>query len=93
MKRLDDNYDICVDDMLPMLIEQEKGDFKIKNGEFYRTKDFEKVNMPILATGRIDCGALNKQIFSMKDGKFILEIEENYEVEYFYSENLDELIN
>jgi len=34
-----------------------------------------------------------KQIFSMKDGIFILEIEDGIDVTYFYSESLDDLIN
>ena len=39
----------------------------------------------------------NKQIFKMKDGKFILEVEGNMDedgeiIEYFYSENIEDLI-
>lgn len=87
MKELDIEYDINVSNMKN--ITENKGDFKIVESEFYdlRSGSDERIKMNVLSDGN------GKQIFSMKDDKFILEVEdENMKINYFYSENLDDLI-
>ena len=83
-KNLDDNYDITVDNMLDMTEKQEVNGFTLVNSEFYNKKD-KKVNKHILVRD-------NEQIFSMKDGIFILEVEDDGMVEYFYSKDINDLI-
>lgn len=90
-KELSDAYDINVDKMIN--IKKPVGDFKVKTSEFGRMykKGFKK--MDILVSNR-------KQIFKMNDGKYILEIENDYsdpndsewEIKYYYSENVKDLI-
>jgi hypothetical protein len=89
IQELDDNYDISVDGMINVTVEQEKGGYKIFNSEFYSLL-YEKVYMNIL---KYENESACKQIFSMKDGKFILEIENELGISYFYSESLDDLID
>ena len=90
IQELDDNYDISVDGMINVTVEQEKGGYKIFNSEFYSSLAYERVYMNIL---KYENESACKQIFSMKDGKFILEIENELGISYFYSESLDDLID
>jgi len=92
-KKLDDDYDISVDDILNMTKDQEIGGFELVESDFYGKKGREKRN---------NLARKNEQIFSMKDGIFILEVEEDGDfcvckcplgmVEYFYSTNINDLI-
>ena len=85
-KELDDNYDISVENMLDMT--QEIGGFKLSEEEFSNKKS-KLVKKNILRNEEE-----NKQIFSMKDGLFILEVEDVNEgtVEYFFSKDINDLI-
>lgn len=80
---LSPDYDISVDKMLNMTKDQEIGGFELTESEFYGKKG--KVKMNILVRD-------NEQIFSMNDGIFILEVEDDDMVEYFYSTNINDLI-
>ncbi len=95
-KELDIDYDISVDYMTPIGPEHETETFKIKSAEFYPKKG-KLVSMNILSNG-IEAGTSgSKQIFAMKDGTFVLEIEdwtdEDNEVKYFYSDNIKDLLD
>lgn len=83
MKELDIDYDISVGKMND--ITNDCGDFLVTDAEFYDMTSMKLTNKKVLRSG-------GKQIFSMKDGKFILEIEDCGEVEYFYSNNINDLI-
>lgn len=88
MRNLDedfDMYDISVDNMVPMSKEHECAPFTLLETSFFNQKG-EDTNMPILSD------SCEQQIFRMKDGKFILEIDNGDTVDYFYSENLNDLI-
>jgi hypothetical protein len=84
MKELDLNYDINVKDMIQFSRDiwiPENAGFEIIKSTFYDDNGNE-VDMDILSDNN------NKQIFMMKDGKFILEICDIEEVNYYYSENI-----
>ena len=83
-KELSDDYDISGSNMLD--IESDISYFKVKDSEFFIYPK-GKVNKKILAFD-------NKQIFKMNDGIFILEVEDVQDgtVEYFYSEDIYDLI-
>ena len=83
MKELDIDYDISVSNMND--ITNDHGDFLVTDTEFYDINTSKLTNKKVLRSG-------GKQIFSMKDGTFILEIEDCGEVEYFYSNNINDLI-
>ena len=83
MKELDIDYDISVANMNE--ITEDCGDFVVTDAEFYDTTTNKLVNKKVLMNE-------GKQIFSMKDGIYILEIEDCGEVEYYYSNNLNDLV-
>lgn len=87
MLELDLDYDMTVDNMVPLTGEY-KG-WTNEEGEFYLLSDEKLVKMPYL----LNC---NKQIFQMKDGRFVLEVEniesDEFEVEYFYSYDINDLL-
>jgi len=87
MKELDIGYDISVSNMND--ISTECGDFTIEDAEFYDINLGKLVNKKVLV---FDSKQIKKQIFSMTDGIYILEIEEVGEVEYFYSKNINDLV-
>lgn len=80
------NYDICVENMND--INEEVGNFKLEKATFFNKKGQEE-NKTVLVFD-------NKQIYSMKDGKFVLEVEVNNDkggyCEYFYSDNIKDLL-
>ena len=82
MRELDDNYEISVDDMVPMTYGI--GDWEVYEGEFMN-RSGDMVDMKYLSNS-------NKSIFFMKDGLFILEIEFG-DVEYFCSTEITDLLN
>ncbi len=82
-RKLPNSYDIAVDKMVDATITQEKNGFKVKQGNFFN-KSSVIVPRQILVKE-------NKKIFFMKDGKFVLEVEQEEDVIYFYSDNLDDL--
>ena len=88
MLELDLDYDMTVDNMVPLTGEY-KG-WTNEEGEFYLLSDEKLVKMPYL----LNC---NKQIFQMKDGRFVLEVEniesDEFEAEYFYSYDINDLLN
>lgn len=94
MKRLSDDYEISVGEMIDITKDKETDKFKIDKSEFYLIKEKKFVHMNVL---RYDVSfSLAKQIFQMKDGNFILEVstfddEEGEIVEYYYSTDINEL--
>lgn len=85
MNELEIDYDISVNNM--QNITESKGNFKVVDSNFYDWSSEKEVKMKILSDDN------GKQIFSMKDGKFVLEVEdENMEIDYFYSENIEDLL-
>ena len=94
MEVLDFDYDIDVKNMIPFTEDQATNDWQLRNTTFFSLdgKKFKEIPMVNLGNGINpgECGA--KQIFQMKDGKFILEVEDEEGVEYFFSENLQDLL-
>jgi len=81
-KKLDDDYIISGENMLD--ITEPVGNFRIKTTKF---GNFQESKVKVLYH-------MNKQIFSMKDGIYILEVE-NYlrgSVKYYYSTDINDLI-
>ncbi len=89
-KELSVDYDVTVDNMLDMSNDQEVGPFKVTQGTFFN-KSGKEVKKNILEFDD-DENFVRRQIFSMKDGTFVLELEVDMEVTYFYSEDLNDLI-
>lgn len=89
-KKLSNDYSITVDKMLNMSAEQEAKGFKVKGADFYNPNNGEMARKKILVRENKDYSI--EQIFSMMDGKFLLEIEIDGELTYFYSKNLTDLI-
>jgi hypothetical protein len=86
---LDDNYDISAENWIPMKAEQAKNGFNLKTVKFQTSKGEERT-VDVLVFGED-----GKQIFQMKDGRFVLEdCDQTYQgddIKYFWSENLDDL--
>lgn len=89
-KELDLSYDVIVENMIPFTEGLSQQGMNLSETTFFNKKGKE-VTMTVLRNeeepGSIGC----KQIFQMKDGKFILEIEDEEGVEYFYSEKIEDL--
>lgn len=86
MIELDLDYDMTVENMEP-LTDKYNG-WSNEEGEFYLLSDAKLVKMPYLLNDACD-----KQIFKMKDGRFVLEVEnDEFEVEYFYSYDINDLL-
>ena len=84
-KELSVEFEISVNDMTP--IRETVGEFKVSNETFYNDA-FNEVQMDILVNE-----SNGEQIFKMKDGKFILEVEDGEGmVEYFHSDILEDLV-
>jgi hypothetical protein len=84
MKELDFDYDLTVDNMVP--ITTEYNGWENTEGEFYSINKSGFVKMPLLSKD-------GKQIFQMKDGCYIIEIEdEEMNVDYFYSHDINDLL-
>ena len=88
MIELDADYDMTVDNMVTLTGEY-KG-WTNKEGEFYSVNEGKFINMSVLNND------FDKQIFQMKDGRFVLEVEniesDEFEVEYFYSYDINDLL-
>jgi hypothetical protein len=92
-KKLSNDYDITVNNMKPIDEAPKKSGFKVSRAEFYDMKGKglgKKVRMNVLSRENKDYSI--EQIFAMKDGLFVLEIEKNGEVKYFSSKELNDLI-
>lgn len=87
MKKLNDSYEISADNMISMTESHTVVGFNLIEGEFFSESDGDIVPVNILESHNQD-----KQIFSMKDGTFILEAEEDGDIEYYYSYNITDLI-
>lgn len=87
MEKLNDNYDLSAKNMLNITDEYVHGKWKISSSKFY-TED-GTINIKVLVTS-------DRQIFQMNDGKFILEIENDYydngSFSYYYSTNINDLL-
>lgn len=90
-KELGWDYDITVDNMIPMTKEQEIGNFKLHETEFGSQKKKGLVKMNVLTIGQAGCDGC-RQIFQMNDGKFILEVEDEGMVDYYYSKDITDLL-
>lgn len=94
MEELDFSYDINGANMLDMTVEQERGDYKLSDSEFavLVKKRVETIKRKVLHSGGVkECCSTYNQIFSMKDGNFILEVCKGDDVQYFVSKNLKDL--
>ena len=86
MLELDLEYDMTVENMVPLTGEY-KG-WTNEEGEFYLLSNEKIVKMPYLLNE--DC---DRQIFQMKDGRFVLEVEnDECEVDFFYSYDINDLL-
>jgi hypothetical protein len=91
-QELDYNYDINARNMTSFTEDQTSEGWVLSEAEFVPFDTDEEIKVTVLSNG-VDvgeCGA--KQIFQMKDGKYILEVEDEEGVEYFYSENIEDLL-
>ena len=84
------DYEINVENIIPFTENYSQNGMNLFETCFYNSKGKE-VKMMVLKNneepGNFGC----KQIFQMKDGNFILE-EENEDVEYYFSKNLQDLL-
>lgn len=90
VKNLDDDfefYDVNSNHMVSFDSNFKIGDFRAYNSEFLNFNQPADRKIILINTQE------DKQIFQMKDGKFILEIEDGDYCRYYYSYNLEELIN
>jgi hypothetical protein len=93
-QELDPEYDIAVNNMLPFEGDAPKG-WEVEKAEFISTKG-KAVKMNVLRKEEV--GSKDhltqsvQQIFQMKDGKFILEVDDFEEIEYFCSNDLADLL-
>ena len=89
-KHLPNSYDINHTKMIDMKPEQEKNGFKIEVATFADIVGKKVVDFPKKVLKRGD-----DQIFAMKDGKFVMEFcpdgDQGDNIDYFYSNNLDDL--
>lgn len=89
-KELDLEYEISVDNILDMTSDDEVGLFEIIEAFFLLPdgESFNNVSRKVLSDGE------TSQIFFMKDGKYILEIEDLQEglVDYYYSDKIVDLL-
>ena len=85
-KELRWDYNISAKNMLDFTKDQEIGDFKINVAEFADSKG-KNIKRNVLARE-------GEQIFHMTDGIYILEKEDEdgEYVEYYYSENIEDLL-
>ena len=88
MKRLEEDYEVIVDNMVPAQDLPDNREFIVDTATFLSIKNGNSVSMNVL-TNEDD-----KQIFAMKDGRFVLEIEnfDDGSVEYYYSEDINDLL-
>jgi len=96
MRELDFDYDINGANMLDITKAQEMGGFKLSEAVFAVKigKKWEDIKKVVLHKGGPkECCSTYKQIFSMNDGNFILEVCDGDSVEYFVSKNLKDLTN
>jgi hypothetical protein len=99
-KKLSDDYDITVDNMIDGSTDQEIGRFKLSKETFYNKKG-KAVKMKVL---RLETDEQIKQIFCMKDNTFVLEVEtlggdihdnvgyEGDNIQYYQSNKLVDLV-
>jgi hypothetical protein len=85
-KKLSFDYDISAKNMLDFTKDQEIADFKINVAEFFSDKG-KNIKRTVLARD-------GEQIYHMTDGIYILEREDEdgEYVDYYYSENIKDLI-
>ena len=89
VRNLDDDfemYDISVNRMASFNSNFKIGDFKAFISEF------GNFNKPPSRAIILQNSSEDRQIFQMVDGKFILEIEDGDYCQYYYSEDLEELV-
>tara|TARA_R110000772_G_scaffold20466_5_gene56916 strand:- start:76153 stop:76485 length:333 start_codon:yes stop_codon:yes gene_type:complete len=90
---LNNDYDINVDNMLDISTDKEDDKFKIESSEFYSESTEDYISKNILVWENDEPWHIY-QIFSMTDGKFVLEIEDaEGDINYYYSNDLEELKN
>ena len=88
LKPLSDDYDINVDNMIPLNTKHK--DFEVFNSEFFSFEQDKFISMDILTNNEDGL-----QIFAMKDNTFILEVEDfdTGTVEYFQVDNLKDILD
>jgi hypothetical protein len=87
LKHLSDDYDVTVDNMIPLNTKHEN--FDSFTSQFFSFDQDKFISMDILAN---DAGW---QIFAMNDNTFILEVEDfdMGTVEYFQADNLQDILD
>ena len=81
-QELNVDYDISVDNMLP--INEPVGSFVVNESSFIGN-DNKLTHMNVLQDG-------DKQIFAMKDGTFVLEECDDDGCNYFFSKDINDLL-
>ena len=90
LKHLPDDYDVTVDNMVPITIPENNVNFELLNSQFFSFKQAKLVNMDILVNQEAGW-----QFFAMNDNTFILEVEDfdMGNVDYFQSDNLQDILD
>lgn len=87
LKNLSDDYEVTVDNMIPL--NSKVSNFEVCNSQFFSFEKDKLVNMDILVNEE------GWQIFAMKDGTFILEVEDFAmgTVDYLQADNLQDILD
>jgi len=89
LKHLPDDYDVTVDNMVPITL-PENINFDLINSQFYSMTKKTYINIDILVNQEAGW-----QVFAMNDNTFVLEVEDfdMGTVEYFQSDNLQDILD
>jgi len=89
LKHLPDDYDVTVDNMVPITL-PENINFDLINSKFYSMTKKTYINIDILVNQEAGW-----QVFAMNDNTFVLEVEDfdMGTVEYFQSDNLQDILD
>jgi hypothetical protein len=90
LKQLSEDYDVTVDNMVPITTLPENINFDLMNSQFYSFVKKTFVNMDILVNEEAGW-----QIFAMNDNTFVLEVEDfdMGTVDYFQADNLQDILD
>ena len=86
MEELELDYNVRVDNMVHIEGQYEKFGWIIEKGDFYSDEGKIVVMSYLLNKSK------RQQIFKMDDGRFVLETENEDEVDYFYSYDIEDLL-
>ena len=90
LNQLSEDYDVTVDNMVPITTLPENINFDLMNSQFYSFVKKTFVNMDILVNEEAGW-----QIFAMNDNTFVLEVEDfdMGTVDYFQADNLQDILD